>query len=71
MNRIFTFLIIIAFCICACSSKTSVSVARNPIIKFTSDSISWVDNSYFTTGPAKIVAYPLIQTFLVYYLAAI
>ena len=62
MSKILILVATLAIFITACTSKTTVAVLRNPIIEFKYDSLSWVDNSYFVTGPSKIVAYPADTT---------
>ena len=42
----------------ACSTKTTVQVARHPLIQFTYNSLIWQDNNYIFSQPVKVVAYP-------------
>ena len=62
MSKILLLLTTLFLCLVACTSKTMVAVVKNPVIEFKYNSISWIDNSYFITGPAKIVAYPADTT---------
>ncbi len=59
MKNILPFFWIIFYILAGCSKESlTVQFQRNPLIKFDTDSSSWTADSYFFTGPAKVVVYP-------------
>lgn len=59
MKRSFYLLFFSIFLVLGCSREAlTLQIVRNPLVKFDIDADSWVSDSYFFTGPAKVVAYP-------------